>query len=101
MSMISKKHVFEVFPSPCSNIFNIIMSVFNALSDFLLILWIIDGKIPKFLVIVGTKMLFLNCWTVYPLYFSQSGKAQPILTCGRPSFYGPIYPTITCKQLTC
>lgn len=38
----------------------------------LMILWIIDGEIPKFFVILHWKMLFLRCCIVYPCRLSQS-----------------------------
>ena len=53
--------------------------------NLLMILWIVDGEIPKFLEIVPWEMLFLSCWTICPCSFSQSGEPHPILACERLS----------------
>ena len=51
----------------------------------LMILWTVDGKIPKLFEIVRWQTLFLICWTILPHSCSLSGEPLPILACERLS----------------
>ena len=69
----------------------------------LMILWTVDGEIPRFFAIVRWETLFLNCWTISARSFSLNGDPLPIMACEQLSlswmlFLYPIM-THTCFQL--
>lgn len=73
--------------------------------NVLMILWTVNGKIPKSFVILWWETSFQNYWSICSYSCSHIGKLHPIHACDDLSPLGCLFhthhDTITCFQLTC